>query len=64
MWSIITNWFFNKDEVAHLLSSVNQNVISDAFSRRRHEIESLRLYDIGEKEIDAPNLRATVSNLF
>ena len=45
------------DEQKVLGDTVTSVFVDSAFSRRSEEIESLRKYDRGEKEITPPNLR-------
>jgi hypothetical protein len=39
-------------------SGVTPEIIALAFERRAKDIESLRLYDLGEKEINVPDLKS------
>lgn len=56
--------FFNKEkETNHVVTSVNEGVISDAYDSVEQEIESLRKYDKGEKEIDAQDLTVAVRSV-
>jgi hypothetical protein len=43
--------------------AVNREVIERAYLTREKDIDSLRLYDRGEKQIHAPNLRDLVSRI-
>lgn len=51
---------FKKADETTVTRSVNRRVISDSYKKIEKEIDSLRLYDKGEKKIDAPNLRDAV----
>lgn len=53
----------NEDEVAILRSSVMGQGADTAYQKRAEEIESLRKYDRGEKNIIAPDIRNLVRNL-
>ena len=43
--------------------AVTATVIRDAFQKRSKEIESLRQYDRGEKQIYAPDIRTLVRGI-
>ena len=43
--------------------TVSSEVIERAYERRSKDIDSLRQYDKGEKEIHAPNYRDIVSSV-
>ena len=63
MLAFLKSLFLNRSEVEKLVASVNTEVINAAYRNLKYEIESLRQYDRGEKNIDAPNLGATVRDL-
>lgn len=53
------NWFIakiSKKEETKRLSRDAEKLISEAYYRNMRQIDSLRKYDKGEKEIDAPDL--------
>ena len=52
--------FTKKDEKTPI---VNREVIERAYKRRSKDIDSLREYDRGEKEIHAPNFRDIISSI-
>ncbi|MDA1168978.1 MAG: hypothetical protein O3A36_01415 [bacterium] len=56
--------FFNKEkETNYVVTSVNEEVISDTYNAIEKEIESLRKYDKGEKDIDAQDLTVAVRSV-
>ncbi len=63
MWRTILTYFDGEKETRHVVSSVDQRVISSAYQSLISEIDSLRKYDRGEKQIDAPDLRTAVRRL-
>ena len=63
MWAYIMNLFDGKKETRFLVSSVDEQVISDAYRSLEGEIDSLSKYDRGEKKIDAPDLRTTLRHI-
>ncbi len=63
MWSFIPKFFSKDNETTLLTSSVNEDVISDAYKSVEKEIESLQKYDKGEKEINAPDLKSTLRSV-
>ena len=65
MWNAFKNMFsHNKEkETDHVVTSVNEEVISDAYNSIEKEIDSLRKYDKGEKDIDAQDLTAAVRSV-
>lgn len=50
-------------ETRHVISSVDEGVITLAYESLSEEINSLRQYDMGEKKIDAPDLRNLVQSV-
>lgn len=62
----IFNWVLNKnnkEESKLIRQKVDGAFINASLNKVSKEIESLRKYDKGEKEIHAPNLRDLVRNL-
>ena len=63
MKKFLFSWFkkpSKSDDTRKLVASVTPEAISSAYKARYKEIESLRKYDRGEKDIIAPNLRDIV----
>ena len=64
--AIVTNMFQIKffakrsKSTKDIVSAVSHVVIHNAYRRREKEIESLRQYDRGEKQIYAPDIRTLV----
>ncbi len=59
------SWFAKKntEETKLIRNKVDASFIDASFKKVSKEIESLRKYDRGEKEIHAPNLRNLVRDL-
>ncbi|HEY4486250.1 MAG TPA: hypothetical protein VJB70_00765 [Candidatus Paceibacterota bacterium] len=58
------NWLLGRNnETKKVISSVDEKVIDSAYNRRVKDIDSLRQYDRGEKEIYAPNLKNTLQGV-
>lgn len=55
---VIRNLLKKNDTSSELDKKLSAKAISDAYENRKKEIESLRKYDRGEKEIIAPRLGA------
>ncbi len=56
--------FLSKDTPkADIGKKATAEVIQRAYRRREKDIDSLRQYDRGEKEIHAPNIRDIMPNL-
>lgn len=53
--------FFRKPIKSH--KTITDAAITAAYKRRIKDIESLRQYDRGEKEIHAPNIRDIVQDV-
>ena len=51
------------DETGKIVDSINSKVLSDSYIAIEDELNSLRLYDKGEKEIHAPDIKNIVRNL-
>jgi len=61
--NILQRIFGRNADSKKVTESINTRVIKNAYQRRKKEIDSLRQYDRGEKNIDAPNLKSTVPNV-
>ncbi len=62
MWGFRT-FFSGSNETSIVVSSATEKVLSDAYSSVEKEIESLKQYDRGEKDIHAPDLRSALRSI-
>ena len=56
-------FFKNYTNSLKIKSTVNSDLINDAYKKRSKEISSLRDHDSGKKEIDAPNFNNIMQGL-
>lgn len=57
----IFGWFRNKGEVKKIVLTVKtKRVIPAAYKSIKSDLDSLRLYDMGKKDIHAPDLSTAV----